>query len=110
MGKAPAFMFYVMDWVIDLEAHPLDIEGAWIRIICMMWRSKTKGVLEKSLTQWSRILRTDEEDTVRILEYIRDEEIGNVAVSGDGSMTDADTKKKIRDRYLIDKHNLAMYK
>ena len=52
MGKAPAFQLYVMDWARDLEEHPLEIEGAWIRICCKLhW---TGGELTKSCEQWAR--------------------------------------------------------
>ncbi|GAG48255.1 unnamed protein product, partial [marine sediment metagenome] len=76
--KAPAFQFYVMDWTTDLDDHPLEIEGAWIRICCKLWRSEKRGELSKSVTQWSRILRVDEKKTREILDYISKEKIGDV--------------------------------
>ena len=76
--KAPAFQFYVMDWSTDLDDHPLEIEGAWIRICCKLWRAENRGELIKSVVQWSRILRIDIQKTKEILNYISNEKIGDV--------------------------------
>jgi len=78
MGKAPAFQFYPADWALDLEEHPLEIEGAWIRIVGRLWRSDTRGEMSKTLAQWSRILRVTEEGTLEILRYIQKEKIGDI--------------------------------
>lgn len=77
-GKNPAFSFYPNDWARDLEEHPLEIEGAWIRIVCKLWWSETKGKLTRTIYQWARILRESEEDTIRILKYLNDEKIADV--------------------------------
>jgi len=78
MGKNPADQFYWQDWARDLEEHPLEIEGAWIRLCCKLWFSKERGRLSKTIIQWSRILRVDEEKTMEILAYIQVEKIGNI--------------------------------
>lgn len=70
MGKNPAFLFYPMDWQRDLEEHPLEIEGAWIRICCKLWWSETRGEMTKSLSQWARILREKNKKTEKILQYL----------------------------------------
>ncbi len=76
--KAPAFQFYVMDWAMDLSSHPLEIEGAWIRIMCHLFRENNRGKKECSLIEWSRILRTDEINTERILRYLVTKNIANI--------------------------------
>ena len=78
MGKAPAFQFYPNDWARDLEEHPLEIEGAWIRICCKLWWAEPKGKLSKTLEQWAKILRQPQEEAQRLLEYISDQRIGDV--------------------------------
>ena len=78
MGKAPAGQFYYRDWASDMEEFSLEIEGAWIRINCKLWYSPTRGELSKTLDQWARILRVEEEKTLEILRYIQSEEIGDV--------------------------------
>jgi len=79
MGKNPAFQFYPNDWARDLEEHTLEIEGAWIRICCKLWWSDTRGKLTKTVLQWGRILRVSVEDTIRILNYIKNENIGKIS-------------------------------
>lgn len=69
MSKAPAFQFYPNDWSRDLEEHPLEIEGAWIRICCKLWWSETRGTMTKTLDQWARILREKNKKTEKILQY-----------------------------------------
>lgn len=83
MNKAPAFQFYPNDWSRDLEEHPLEIEGAWIRIICKLSWSETRGTLTKTLTQWSRILRVGERKGLSILNYLFEQKIADVTFASD---------------------------
>jgi len=78
MGKNPAFQFYPNDWARDLEEHPLEIEGAWIRICCKLWWSTKRGSVTRALQQWARILREPLEKTLYVLQYIQAENIGYV--------------------------------
>ena len=82
MGKNPAFQFYPSDWMRDLDEHPLEIEGAWIRICCKLWWADERGKMTKTLDQWARILRVSQEDTLRLLDYIQKEKIGDVLPLG----------------------------
>ncbi len=77
MGKLPAFPFYPNDWARDLEEHPLEIEGAWIRICCKLWWSEQRGCLTKSLQEWSRILRNNGRKTQPILNYLLNQHIAD---------------------------------
>lgn len=86
-GKNPAFQFYPNDWMRDLEEHPLEIEGAWIRLCCKLWWSETRGKLTKTIPQWAKILRESEDKTTEILGYIEKEKIGNVFNGGNGYVT-----------------------
>ena len=77
-GKAPAFQFYPMDWMRDLEEHPLEVEGAWIRLVCKLWWSETRGALTRTLTQWSKVLRESEEKTLTLLHYLQVEGVATI--------------------------------
>jgi len=96
MGKNPAFQFYPGDWSRDLEEHPLEIEGAWIRICCKLWWSDTKGKLTKTIPQWARILREPEEKTGLILGYIEKEKIGDIFRDSNGNVT-IESRRMIKD-------------
>lgn len=87
MGKAPAFQFYPNDWTRDLEEHPLEIEGAWIRICCKLWWSETRGELTRSYEQWGRILRVSTDDATRILTYLGTYNICYISVTCNGDVT-----------------------
>ena len=87
MGKLPYFPFYPMDWMRDLEEHPLEIEGAWIRICCKLWWAESRGELKRTLPQWAKILRASEPETSEILSYLSTWKIGEVVTNGNGEIT-----------------------
>jgi hypothetical protein len=86
MGKAPAFQFYPMDWSRDLEEHPLEIEGAWIRICCKLWWEETRGTATKSLENWARILREKPKKTLEIFHYLVKQNIADGVIQN-GTIT-----------------------
>ena len=47
MSKAPAFQFYVKDWLADVElqAASASTRGVWINALCLMWESRTRGTI-----------------------------------------------------------------
>lgn len=80
MGKQPSFQFYPNDWSRDLEEHPLEIEGAWIRICCKLWWSEERGKISRTIEQWGRILGINSSDVMGIINYIKEYRIGDVTV------------------------------
>ncbi len=108
-GKAPAFQFYPNDWTRDLEEHPLEIEGAWIRIVCKLWyATPNRGLLSKTLLQWSRILREPELKTKELFEYFKKENIGNITFHSepDTSLITVSCRRMVRDEMLRQKNRL----
>ncbi len=98
MGKNPAFQFYPNDWSRDLEEHPLEIEGAWIRICCKLWWSETRGTIAFSLTKWARVMRVGEKKSKSILEYLLNQRIAD-GVNQNGLYT-ITCRRMIRDEYI----------
>lgn len=47
MGKAPAFQFYVRDWLSDpqLRSAATSTKGIWIDLLCFMWEAPERGRL-----------------------------------------------------------------
>ncbi len=86
VNDLPWYKMFPDAWDIDLEDHPLEIEGAWIRICNKLWRSETRGKLIKTIEQWARILRIPIDDTDRILHYIQAQKIGDIKF-GHGRVT-----------------------
>lgn len=61
-----------------MDDHDIKIEGAWIRILCRLWWSETRGISTKSLSQWARILRESNKKTLTIIEYLQKHDIADV--------------------------------
>jgi hypothetical protein len=80
-GKLPWFKFFPNDWARDLEEHPLEIEGAWIRICCKLWSQISRGQGSKTLAQWAKILGVDNSKALDILKYINAENIANISAN-----------------------------
>lgn len=98
MGKNPAFQFYPSDWSRDLEEHPLEIEGAWIRICCKLWWEDVRGKATKTITQWSRILRVGEKKSFAIIAYLDKEKLADVVIQNE-TIT-ISSRRMIRDEYI----------
>jgi len=62
MGKNPAFLFYPGDWTRDLDDQDLEVEGAWIRILCRLSWEEQRGIATKTLREWAHILRKSEKN------------------------------------------------
>lgn len=47
MGKAPAFQFYIRDWLSDplLKMVSHTTKGIWIDLLCYLWESPDRGKL-----------------------------------------------------------------
>lgn len=79
MGKQPGFYFYPNDWNRDMEEYPLEIQGAWIVLLCKLWWSETRGSATKNLAEWSRILREKKKKTEKILHFLSKNCIANIS-------------------------------
>lgn len=73
------FKFYPGDWSRDLEEHPPEIEGYWIRICCKLSWEPERGRAVKSLEQWARVMRViDLEEARRVISYLSKARIADV--------------------------------
>ena len=95
MGKRPSFQFYPGDWSRDLEEYPLEIQGAWIRLICKLWWAPFRGKWEKTLIQWAKILQVPKDKAREIISILKEERIGDIALPGGLSLDDIDDSAKI---------------
>ena len=55
--KAPAIQFYVKDWLSDeaVGASTLQTQGLWMRILCLLYLSHTRGELTRTPDEWCRM-------------------------------------------------------
>jgi hypothetical protein len=83
-GKAPSIQLYYKDLLADIQEHPNDIVGAWIKILCHIWHNQNTGQVTKTNNQWRRILGVDEKGLNEILRYINEKNIGVVTKDNKG--------------------------
>jgi len=64
MGKAPAFMFYVRDWLSDPELRMAShgTKGIWIDMLCFMWEASVRGELIGTEEQLKKLVGANERD------------------------------------------------
>lgn len=77
-GKAPSFPFYDDDFWRDLDPHPYEIAGIWLKIMGELHYAEPRGWSEKTLSQWAKFLGLSTDETARALEYLGREKIAFV--------------------------------
>jgi len=97
-GKLPWMKFYPADWSQDTTPLSLVARGAWITIVCAMWRSEERGKLSMPLAGFCRLLGAPEAETLAVLEEL--------SVTGTASrVTEADKKVTLTCRRMIREYN-----
>ena len=80
MAKAPAFQFYVRDWLSDpllRQATPLS-RGIWIDVLCFMWEADQRGKLETTPLKLSRMASASIDEVNHFLNELVDLEFGDI--------------------------------
>ena len=70
MGKAPAFQFYVRDWLSDpqlRQARPVS-RGVWIDCLCFMWEAPERGKLDGTTGSFLRMLGINVDEYAAFIE------------------------------------------
>jgi hypothetical protein len=66
-GKLPWMKFCPGDFVQDTVTLSLPATGAWIKILCAMWRKSERGKLTLSIPEYCRLLGAPEAETVAVI-------------------------------------------
>lgn len=63
-GKAPAFQFYVKDWLSDpqLKMASHSTKGIWIDMLCFMWGAEVRGEISGAKCQIKKMVGADDAD------------------------------------------------
>jgi len=77
-GKAPSIQFYYKDFLADMAEHDPDIIGAWMLVLIKIWHTNNGGSVTKTLSQFAKIMNTDQAGARRFVNYFKDEKIANV--------------------------------
>ena len=95
MSKLPYMQFYPADWLSDpdLLLCSLESQGLWIRLICLMWKSETRGKLKGT---WENLARQSGIPEKVFIKNVR--ELASNKVIG---FRESDTIKTLFSRRLI---------
>lgn len=85
-AKAPAFQFYVADYMQDTRMVSLAARGAWMDLLCAMWRSPTRGRITSSMVGYARLFGCTVEQAKAVVDEIIESQICDVTF-GDGKVT-----------------------
>jgi hypothetical protein len=82
MGKAPAFQFYVKDWLGDAELQMAtsSSRGIWINALCFMWEAKERGKLVGTIEELSKLLFSSNGDFIQFLEDVKRHKFADVSI------------------------------
>lgn len=83
-------------WLNDdaLMSSDLDTQGAWMKILCVAWLAPDRGVLERTLPEWSNLLGCPEAQASKIIGDIERLKIADVERNGHGRV-------KIVSRHMV---------
>jgi len=108
MGKAPAFQFYIKDWLSDpqLRMASFSTKGIWIDLLCYMWGAPVRGKVEGSKEELSRLLGANGPEFDLFLDQAKTLAFCNVSVTRNGTLQicnrrmfrEENTRKSNKDR------------
>jgi hypothetical protein len=80
MAKAPAFQFYVKDWLSDpeLQCVSASSRGMWIDALCYMWQAPERGKLVATEEELSKLLRATNGDFHQFMEDLKRHKFADV--------------------------------
>ncbi len=115
MAKLPWMQFYPADYLLDTQPLSLASRGVWMDLICMLWRSETRGVLSYRKAQWQSLLRCTEIELDSALDEFTTFTICDIETLSNGFVTlscrrmkkDEKCRKAIRLRVSRHRRNKA---
>jgi hypothetical protein len=117
MAKAPAFQFYVKDWLSDaqLKMASHSTKGIWADMLCFMWDTPVRGEFTGSVEQMKRALGANDLDFQRFINESKSLLFCDISVTDNEIITvrnrrmwrDEKDRKNNRDRQARhrNKHN-----
>lgn len=87
MNKAPAFQFYVGDYLQDTRCLSLAAKGAWTDCLCAMWRSQIRGEITYPLIGYARLFGCTVEQAKAVIDELVEMQICNSVTQSDGKVT-----------------------
>lgn len=97
MSKQPYIPIYIGDWEQDTNTISLEAEGALIKLIFKLWKSKTKGKLEISFHQLSFLFKKPEVETRKIVLELQNNDVLTIKIEGE--IVNFSSRRMLRDAY-----------
>lgn len=100
MAKAPAFQFYVKDWLTDTELGQCSpaTRGIWMDLLSNMWSAPERGRLDGTEKGFAQVCRcTERQMHVALTELERTQ---TASVTRNGKVTDRHTKVTVVNRRM----------
>ena len=81
--KAPAFQFYVKDWLSDpeLQCVSASSRGMWIDALCYMWEAPERGKLTGTEQEITKLLRATNGDFTQFMNDLKRHKFADVTFS-----------------------------
>lgn len=104
-GKLPWFALVVADYLRDTQHLSLETQGAWMRILCCMHTSQTRGRVVFDKRKLARFLGTTDDRVVSIIAELRDEANPTGSPTCDFEEMDGGSftmisRRMVRDEYI----------
>ena len=101
MGKAPAFQFYVKDWLSDpdLRKASSSSKGIWIDLLCFMWQSNHKGIVNATIGELQKMTGAEPDEISKFLFEAENFRFANVTCNGD--VTNCNTRVTVINRRMF---------
>ncbi len=87
MSKAPAFQFYPGDYMQDTRLLSLEGRGAWVDLLCLMWRSSERGRVTATPDEFARLFGCKKEQAQRVMKELQNQHICDFESSSNGDVT-----------------------
>lgn len=105
MGKAPAFQFYIGDWLKDTRILTPLTRGIWIDMLCFMWHAEERGKIEGNKDQLTRLLSCKIEEIDSAVEELKLTRIADVSVTKSLHVTDCNEIVTVINRRMYREEN-----
>lgn len=78
MAKLPYMQFYVSDYQADVRCLPMDTQGAWMQILCILWRTP-RGKRRLTGEEWAREIGCPAADLSLYLKVLEHHKVGKIS-------------------------------
>ena len=107
MGKAPAFQFYVKDWLSDpqLKQCSFSTKGIWIDLLCFMWDAPERGKLESTVNRLCKMIGARKSEFELFITEATELSFCDISVTGNGPSQDVTLINRRMNREVKQKEN-----